>query len=94
MSIKEFFKPTIKKIIISVILSIFLFSSFTHWKSFENYSTVGGPNQIGFPFAYHAYGCWPSKCVDEFYLTPFFIDLIIWFIISYLISSLSIKKRK
>ena len=94
MNIKEFLKPTNKKVIISVVLSIILFSSLTYWQSFENYSMVGGPNQTGFPFAYHAYGCWPSKCVDEFYLGAFFIDIIIWFVISYLISSLLIRKKQ
>ena len=83
MSLKEFFKPTTGKIILTAILFIifgFLFQTATDVRMY------------GLPFLYYEktiIPCPPSvpNCNDNIYFNIFylFLDLIIWYLISCLI---------
>jgi len=86
MNYKEFFKPTIGKIILFIVL--FLISFFILSKFFI---LAGDPFPQGFPFTFVQFSgcstpspnsCWDTKMTSYFNL---FLDIIFWYLISCII---------
>ncbi len=97
--LKSYFKPTIKKIIVTVILSVVLFLLFSYLSSMM-FPVMDGPNIVGMPFTYQVSGCSivfdeatqgavpRTRCINEFYWKSFIFDVLFWLIIFYFIISL------
>jgi len=75
---KDFLKPTIWKIILTVILFVLITFSFSN-RSF------GGPSRIGVPFSFYSHICLKvdfTNCNESFNIFYLLLDLIISYLIS------------
>lgn len=92
MSWKEFLKPTIGRIILSVVLIILFF-----FLQIYSSQTFDAPSKTGWPFTFWIHGSTltPNGAfnTNEFNYGIFAVDLFIWFIITYLISSVIITDK-
>lgn len=87
MAFKDFIKPTIGKIILTIVLLIVF--GFLFWSLLQTWTDL---SVRGFPFIYYEKGimpCSPSfpTCNDNIYFNIFYLllDLIIWYLISCII---------
>ncbi len=85
MNWKEFFKPTVFKIV------LFLVLFYLTYMLFPNPVAGTGPNMFGFPLNFLGARCYPQPLlicfenVVEFSLANFLVDVIIWYFASSLI---------
>ena len=94
---KDFFKLTKKKVVLTIALTIVFFLVIQPLFLFPTYD---GPNRLGFPLTFNEAGCWrvppdsfDAQCMNNFFFWQFVIDLIFWLIISYLVVSLFTRKK-
>jgi len=79
MNLKEFFKPSVKRVLISVVLLIitgFITVYITWWDS---------PTQFGFPFPFYNFGgrtAIGTYHPRQFDIFLFLSDAIIWYVVS------------
>ena len=95
---KEFFKPSIIKIILFIILFILGLAY-----SGRVYGAIGGPSNIGYPFKFFQSGscygpiesefrnCWDTEITSYFGLIA---DIVIWYLASCLIVFIINKFKK
>lgn len=98
MKNKEFSNFSKRKIIYAIILVIIIF--FLQFLISIIFPIYDAPWRVGIPFTFLNVGCGglpplgqEQQCVNDFYLYLFIIDLIFWFVFSYIIISLY-KKLK
>ena len=87
---KNFFKPTIGKIVLFLIL-IF---GFTYWEFIQNSYTDTPIKLVGLPLAFLPVGTYGTGTPVEFSIINFVINILFWYLASAIIIEVYRKVRK